>query len=487
VSLNTKAILRILCALMIILGVAMIPSVGLAVYYKEQSTIPAFLAAIIPLMAAGIWGVIKVRPESNKLRTREGFLIVSLTWIFASLVGTVPYLVTGILPSFADAFFESTAGFTTTGATIIADVEILPRSILFWRSFTQWLGGMGILVFAISILPRLGISGVHILKAETSAPMMKKMASRVADSAKILYIMYIIFTLAAIVLYRAGGMGFFDSAIASFANVATGGLSNYNDGLMHFGSVYVEVISAVFAVLVAINFSLYHNLTRGQIREFLKDQELRTFFFILIAAILIISVDLWMTQTYSTFEESLRYGGFQAASFLTTTGHFSTDFGAWPAFSQMILFVLMLIGACSSSTGCGIKVIRVIILFKIIRKSFYKMIHPRAIRPTKLNGRVVPQDVITNIASYFYLYISIVVLSIFIISFENFDLLTTVSSVVACLNNIGTGFGLVGPTGNFSIFSDFSKFYLSFLMIVGRLELFTVILLFFPGFWNPDK
>jgi len=486
-GLNIRAIVKTLSLMLILIGFSMMPSLLISVFYGEYKTAEAFAKIIFPVLATGalISSQIKIIP--HQLKMREGFIIVALSWFFASLIGSLPYLVTETVDGFVNAFFESVSGFTTTGATIISNVEILPKGILFWRSFCQWLGGMGILIFAISILPALGISGQRIARAETPGPTLNKLRPRMSDSAKMLYYIYAVFTISAISLLILGGMDPFDASIAAFGSVASGGLSNYNSGIQHFNSAYIEFIASFFTVIACINFTLYYSIVRGRWRDFFKNSEVRIFLLILCLATAIITADLWLTGSYNTIWESLRFGFFQSSAFITTTGHYSTNFNIWTSFSKMVLFILMLIGGCSSSTGGGIKVIRVIILFKLIKRSFHVKLHPKAVIPIKVDGKIIPPDTMAGVMSFFYLYVFVFIASTFILSLENLDLLTTFTTTAAALNNVGTGLELIGPTGSFALFSDFSKVYLSFLMLMGRLELFTIILLFTPSFWNPDR
>lgn len=486
-ALNFAAITRILSFVVILLGTAMIPSCVVSLLYKEYSTALSFFTLIMILLILGLSINFAIKVKVSKLKLREGFLIVALSWFLASLLGCLPYLITGSISSFSNAFFESASGFTTTGATIIEDVENLPKGILFWRSSSQWLGGMGILVFAISILPALGISGQHMAKAETPGIYLSKIVPRMSDSAKILYIIYTAFTLAAILLFKLGGLSLFDSCIASMGSVASGGLSNYNGGIVHFNSIYIEFIAALFTVLTCINFTLYYSVVRGKWNDFFSNPELKTFIFILLSGGLLIGVDLKFRGVYDTVGESLRYGFFQSSAFMTTTGHYSANFDLWPTFSKMLLLLLMIIGASSSSTGGGIKVIRLIILFKHIKRGIFMRLHPNAVVPIKIQGKTLSNEMMVGVISFLSLYSFVFMLSTLVLSLENLDFITTVTAVASTLNNAGTGMGLIGPTGSFAVFSGLSKIYMSFLMIMGRLELFTVVLLFTPSFWNPDR
>ena len=486
-ALNYPAIVKILGFVTVLIGGAMIPSALISVIYGEYETALSFALIILPILAIGLIVSRQIKVRVSKLKLREGFCVVAFSWLLASLLGCLPYLATGTIDGFINALFEATSGFTTTGASIITDVEVLPKGVVFWRSFCQWLGGMGILIFAISILPTLGISGQRMAKAESPGVTLNKVVPRMADSAKILYIIYVVFTLAAVILLMLGGLNLFDAFIAALGSVASGGLSNYNGGVSYFNSTYVEFIVALFTVLVCINFTLYYSAVRGKWREFFSDQELRTFLFLLTCGGLFITINLWATDNYDSVFQALRHGLFQASAFMTTTGHFSADFDLWPAFSRMILLLLMLIGASSSSTGGGIKVIRIVILFKILRRGVFMRLHPNAVVPVKIQGKTISSEMVSGVMSFLALYTFIFTLSGLVLSLEDLDFLTIITTVTATLNNVGTGMELVGPTGSFALFSDLSKIYLSLLMLMGRLELFTIILLFTPTFWNPDR
>lgn len=486
-SLNYPLIGKILGIILVILGCAMTPALILSAYFGEYQAAGGFFATILPLILAGCLLVSRLRPSSKTLRYRDGFLVVALCWVAASLAGAFPYMLSGITDSVADAIFESTSGFTTTGATIFTDVESLPRGLLMWRSFSQWLGGMGILVFAISILPALGISGQFIAKAEAPGPTLEKMTPKMTDSARLLYTMYVSLTLLQIVLLLLGGMNAYDACIFTFGSVASGGLSNYNDGIAHFNSPYIELVISFFTIFACVNFTLYYTLAKGKIREFFRDTELRAFLLILLGAFSLVCIDLWVNGSYDNPVDAVRFGFFHVTSFLTTTGHVTSDIMVWPTFSKFLLFTLMFIGGCSSSTGGAIKVIRVIVLFKLIRRGIYRRLHPRAVIPVKLRGRNISSDTVSGITAFIVSYFLIFLFGALVLSLEPFDFLTAISASAATLSNIGTGFGVMGLGGNYAVFSDWAKLFMSLLMLVGRLELFTILLLFTPTFWNPDK
>lgn len=486
-GLNGRAIVKLLGFVLILLGASMLPSLLVALLYQEYSSAQAFATILFPAGLVGLLIHRGIRPKSLRIRVREGFVIVSSTWVLASILGALPFLLTGSIHGIINALFESTSAFTTTGASVIRDVQSLPKSILFWRSFSQWVGGIGILIFAISLLPALGISGQHVAKAETSGPSLNKMAPKMSDSAKLLYVIYFGFTLLATVMLLFGGLDLFDALIAAFGSVAVGGLSNYNLGIAHFQSIYVETVVSFFTILVSLNFTLYYMAIRKKWRDFISDHEFRLFLAILAGAFALVTLNLWLTGTYEAFPQAVRHGFFQVTAFLTTTGHYSSNFDLWPSFSKMVLFLLMMVGACSSSVGGGIKVIRVLVLMKLIHRGAYRRLHPRAVVPIKINEKVLPTESMAGIMSFLYLYIVVFVVSVLVLSLENLDLMSTLTATASILNNVGTGFDLFGPTGSFDVFSGFSKIYLCFLMLMGRLELFTVLLLFTPSFWNPDR
>lgn len=485
--LNYKLIIKVDAAIGILLAAAMIPSLIVSLLYEEIDTAIAFAHCIIPMILIGAFLVLKLNPNSSTLRMRDGFLIVASSWLLASIFGAFPFLLSNSIPSFVDAFFETASGFSTTGASILTDIEALPKGILFWRSFTHWLGGMGILVFAIAMLPALGIGGQRIIRAETPGPTLDKLTPKISDSARILYTMYFGMTLLEVVLLCLGGVSLYDSLIHTFGTVGTGGLSSYNNSIAHFNSLYVDIIISIFMVLAGINFNLYYLLLQGKLKVFFADYELRGYLTIIGIASALIAWNLWSTNTYGSISESLRYSLFQTASITTTTGYSTANFDLWPTFSKMVLFSLMFVGGCSSSTGGGVKVIRVLILMKLIRRGMYRKLHPRAMVPVKIQGKSIPSTTVSGIASFISLYIALFFFGTLLISFENYDMITSATSIIACLGNIGPGFALVGPASNYSAFSDFSKIILSFFMLVGRLELFTVMLLFTRIFWNPDR
>lgn len=485
--LNYPLIAKITSAILVLIGISMVPSMAVSVIYGESDVALSFLKCIVPMVLTGTFLMRKIRPYTRTLRVRDGFLIVALCWFLAPILGSLPFLLSGSMTSFVDAFFETASGFTTTGSSILTDIESLPKGILFWRSFTHWLGGMGILVFFIALLPSLGIGGQKIINAETTGPVKDKLTPKISDSAKLLYTIYLGMTILEVILLLFGGMNLYDALVHTFGTVGTGGLSSYNTSIGHFDSTYIDMVIAVFMMLAGINFNLFYHLFSGKSKEFFSDYELRGYLVILGIATSLIAVNLLSTGTYAAAGDALRDSFFQSTSIITTTGYSTTNFDLWPTFSKMVLFILMFVGGCSSSTGGGLKVIRVLLLFKLVRRGMYRRLHPRAVVPLKLGGRALPSEVISGVSSFAFLYIGLLFVGTILLSMENLDLVSTFTAVIASLGNIGPGFDLVGPAMNYSLFSDPAKILLSILMIIGRLELFTVVLLLTPTFWNPDR
>ena len=485
--LNYRAIIKLSGFIIDLLALLMLPSLLVSYIYGEFAVAKSFIVTIVPIFIFGTILLLIVKADLGNLKVREGFMIVALCWILGSILGCLPFIISGYIPNFADAFFETVSGFTTTGSTILEDIEVIPKGLLFWRSFTHWIGGMGIIVFAIALLPALGISGQKIARAETTGPTFGKITSKVSESAKILYLIYISFTAIEIILLKIGGMNFYDSMIHTFGSIGTGGFSNYNASVGRFNSLYIDIVITIFMLLAGTNFSLYYQILRGRWKDFFSDSELRLYLLIFSISVFLITANLWLSGSYDSIGQSLRYSLFQSSSIMTTTGFATADFDLWPTFSKMILFFLMFIGGCSSSTAGGIKVIRILLLLKLMKRGIAIRLHPRAVIAIKINEKPIPADTISAVANFVFLYFLIFFVGTILLSLENFDLLTTLSSVAACLGNIGPGFSLVGPVLNYSIYSDLSKFMLAILMLIGRLELFTIILLFTRQFWNPDK
>ena len=480
---NYGIVLRILGNILIVESLFMTPSLFISLYMKEGD----MKAFIISIMITGLIGILLSSHKKKKttINAKEGLAIVALGWVLMSLLGALPLFLSGSVPTYIDAIFETVSGFTTTGSTVIANVEVLPKGILFWRSFTHWIGGMGILVFTLALLPALGIGGFQIFKAESPGPVAGKMAPRIRDTAKILYLTYFTFTIIQVILLKIGGMSLFESFVYTFGTVGTGGLATKNASVGGFNSTYIHLVIGVFMVLSGVNYSLYYSIFQGKIKDIFKDEELRLYLLIILLGVVGIGLNLYRTN-YNTIELSFRDAFFQVSSIITTTGYSTSNFDIWPSFSKAILVLLMFIGGSAGSTAGGMKVIRILVLFKLIKREILKIFHPKAVIPIKINGKVMPNETIASINSFMSLYLVIIALSTVFISLEGVDLVSSFTSVVATISNIGPGLSLVGPTSTFNSYSQMSKVYFSILMLLGRLELFTIIALLAPRNWRKE-
>jgi len=486
-TVNFNNVFKIMSIIFFVLGFSMIPALLVAIIYGEAICISAFFSTIF--LCFGTGGVFHkmYQPQELKLKERDGFLIVTLCWLTASVVGALPFFLAGSIPSYVDAFFETCSGFSTTGCSILNDIESLPKSMLFWRSFTHWMGGMGIIVFATALLPSIGIKGQMIASAETPGPTLDKISPRFSDTARNLYLVYILFSVVEVLLLMLGNMNLYDALLHTFGTVGTGGFSSYGDSIAHFDSGYIHWVIIIFMLLCGINFNLYFVLLKGGIRSFFKDSELKLYFLIIGGITAAIFINVYRSGYYENMGKAFTDSAFQVVSIITTTGYATCDYDIWPTFSRMLIFILMLTGACSSSTGGGVKLIRILVGLKMVRRGVSLKLHPHRFIPVTVGNRAVPQEVATNIANFIFLYIFVVFAGSAVISLNGFDLMTTISSVMTCVGNVGPGFNLVGPSMNFAIFSDFSKVFLSLLMIAGRLELFTFFMLLSPHYWNSNK
>ncbi|BEP28635.1 TrkH family potassium uptake protein [Helicovermis profundi] len=482
---NYKMIFKVLGYLLLIIAVSMIPPFLISLF-KEQYDMIAFAISIVLTFSIGfILTRIKLENTNTKIKAKEGLVIVTLGWIFASIFGALPFYISGSIPSYVDAFFETVSGFTTTGATIINDIEVLPMGILFWRSFTHWIGGMGILVVAVAVLPMMGAGGFHVFKAESPGPIADKIVPRIKDTAKILYATYIIISILEFILLLFGGMTPFESIVHTFGTLGTGGFSTRNGSIGAFNSSYIFIVISIFMIMSGANFSLYYDLYKGKWRDVIKNSELKLYLSIIAISVFLITLDTNFHLYHNLFN-AFKHSLFQVSSIITTTGYTTFDYEKWSSFSKSILFLLMFVGGSAGSTGGSIKVIRILALLKLVKRELTKIIHPRAIVSVKFGNKPVSEDTLLNISSFFMLYMLIFILGTVIISFENISFISAASAVAATLGNIGPGFEFVGPTHTYSNFSDFSKILLSFLMLLGRLELFTVIALLTPKFWKRE-
>lgn len=479
---NSLIVLRTLGMLLLCESVTMLPSVVVALIYGED-TVFAFVISIIITALLG-FALASLRVKNKIIRYKEGFAIVTFGWLMVSVFGSLPFLFTGALTSVIDAFFETVSGFTTTGATVIENIEILPYSLLFWRSFTHWLGGMGILVLALALAPALGGGTFQILKAESPGPISTKLTPRVNNTAKILYITYTVITVAEILLLVLGGMPVFDSFIHTFGTLGTGGFSLKNASVGAYDSVYFDTVITIFMIVSGVNFSLYYiAFKKRSLAGFFKNSEFKTYLAIVVAATILITLNL-NGKIFGSILESIRYAVFQVASIITTTGFATTDFDLWPDFSRAILFVLMFVGACAGSTGGSMKVMRINLVYKYMKREVNRLIHPRVVKTVKIDDAPVQEDVLSGVMAFTLFYILIFIAGTLLMAVQGHDLVSSASAVAATLGNVGPGFGMVGPTTTYKALSGFSKGLLSFCMILGRLEIYTVITLLFPRFWK---
>nr|WP_122012137.1 TrkH family potassium uptake protein [Maliibacterium massiliense] len=476
---NYKAVLHILGRILLIEAVLLLLPVLVGLLYGES--VIYFLCTICVLLAAAALCVLP-RHEGGQIYAREGFVIVALSWVCMSLAGALPFYLSGYIPSFVDAFFETVSGFTTTGASILTDVEALPHGLLFWRSFTHWIGGMGVLVFVMAIMPMAKVRSVHIMRAEVPGPTKSKLVPRMKSTAMILYGIYILLTVMEIIFLLCGGMPLFDALVHAFGTAGTGGFGIKNLSIGYYDSAYIEVVVGAFMILFGINFNLYYLLLLGNIRSILKNEELRWYLGIILAAIIVITINV--LQLFGDWGTSLRHAFFQVSSIVTTTGFSTTDFQLWPSLSRSILVVLMLIGACAGSTAGGIKVSRLVIAFKSARREIKHLLHPHAVDVVKVNGATVDENVVRATGVFICSYLGIILISTLITCVNGYDLETSTTAVISCISNIGPGLGLVGPMSNFSLFSPLVKLLLSLNMLLGRLELYPMLLLFAPSTWR---
>lgn len=481
---NPLTIIKTLSFLMLIISGFMLLPAGIALYRGETTELLAFLSVVMPLAFLSgtlLYGLRNRKTEA--LSTRDGFLFVTASWIAASLAGALPFFISGAIPSFTDAFFETISGFTTTGASILTDIEALPRSMLFWRSLTHWLGGMGIVVLAVAVLPLMGIGGLQLINAESPGPTVDRITPRIADTAKLLWIIYIGFTVAQTVLLMLAGLDLFNALTHTFGTLATGGFSTMNASVGHYNSPAVHIIITVFMLLAGISFSLHYRILTGRFESLRLDTEVKVYLCIFLAATLAIIISIYGESYDSLFESSV-HAAFQAASILTTTGFATADFEQWPLFAQGVLFLLMFVGGSSGSTAGGIKVFRIVILLKQAFIEMLYLIHPRGIFTLKVSGRIVRKDLVYSVAGFFFLYIFMLLCTSLVVASSGHDLTTSFTTALATLGNIGPGFGDTGPSNNYALFPDFVKWFLGFAMLVGRLELYTVLILLTPEFWN---
>ena len=464
-------------------GVFMLPALLISVFCGESSAVRGFLGAIAAIAVVECFLLFTCRGPKRGFHAKEGLVSVGVGWIVLSLLGCLPFYLSGEIPHFVDAFFEIVSGFTTTGASILPDVESLSRGILYWRSFSHWLGGMGVLVFLLAVVPTGGGDGftMHILRAESPGPNVGKLVPRMKQTAGILYLIYIVMTIINVVFLLIGDMPLFDAVCTAFGTAGTGGFGIKNDSMASY-SPYLQNVTTIFMFLFGVNFSCYYLLLMKELASVFRDEELRLYLGLAAASIAAIAWNI--RSLYETWEETIRHAAFQVGTVMTTTGYATTDFDLWPSFSKSILLMLMIVGACAGSTGGGIKCIRVLLLFKSLRRNIRQVIHPRKVEVIRSNGQVIDEKILDNTNAYLAAYVIILIVSCIAISLDGFSTTTNISAVIACFNNIGPGLEAVGPTCSFGAYSTFSKLVLTFDMLAGRLEIFPILALLSRSTWQ---
>ena len=453
-------------------GLLVLPLI-VALIYRDMTSVEVFLKSIVVALALGLIIVLCVRPGNRVIYAKESFVIVSLAWIVTSLIGALPFYFSKQVPSYVDALFETVSGFTTTGASILRNVTLLPEALLFWRSFTHWVGGMGVLVFVMAIIP-VSDRSIHLMRAEMPGPIIGKLVPRASDTAKLLYKMYIVLTALEVVFLLAGGMNLFESLVHAFGTAGTGGFGIKLDSIGSY-SPYLQWVIAVFMLLFGINFNLYYLILLRKFKEIFKSTELWCYIGVVAVSVTLITANIY--PLFKNFGDALRASSFQVSSIITTTGFSTVDFDSWPTLSKGILFILMFFGGCAGSTAGGLKISRVVILGKMIRRELKKMLHPRSVSSVRFEGKELDNGTVASVGNYFAVYIACFMLIFFVLCFEpSFDFETNITATAACFNNVGPGFAGVGPMLNFANYSDISKIVLSVAMLLGRLEIFPLIL-----------
>ena len=474
---NYRAVSYVLGKIFLIIGGLMLLPITVSFYYSENQTV-AFLVPSALLLLLGILLVVK-KPKDTSIYTKEGLVICGLSWILMSAFGAMPFLISGAVPHYVDAFFETCSGFSTTGATIITEIEVLPKSILFWRSFTHWIGGMGILSFMIAIIPKSESHSMYIMKAEVPGPKAGKVVSKIQNSTRILYVIYCSLTvIEALILFFFTKMRFFDAVTTAFSTAGTGGFAVKNASILSYNSPTIEWILIVFMFLFGVNFNLYFFVLIRKFSSAFKDEEFWTYVSLNLISVVLITLNI--AGSYENISDAIRDAAFNVNAIMSTTGFCTVDFNTWNSFSRLLLVALMFVGGSVGSTGGGMKVTRIMLYFKEMHADIKKALNPNAVTKIRMNGNVVEKKVITGINSYLVIYLGILLVSMVIVSLNGLDTSTTVTSVISCLNNVGPGLEMIGPTGNYAAFSILSKIVFCFDMLAGRLELFPILILFAP-------
>lgn len=477
---NRKMVVSLVGKVVLVESILLLLPLAVSLIYKNDCT-TAFLITIAVAVVVGLALSLIFKPKQKGVYAKDGFVIVAFSWIFLSAIGALPFVISGEIPSYVDAFFETVSGFTTTGASILNNVEEMSEGLLFWRSFTHWIGGMGVLVFVMAVVPANSDRSIHILRAEVPGPTFGKLVPRIADTAKILYLIYIALTIIEIIFLSLGDMTFFESVVHAFGTAGTGGFGIKGDSVGGY-SAYSQWVITIFMLVFGVNFNLYYLILVKKIKSVFKSGEL--WFYASIVAASTGAIALNIHRSFPTFFTAVRHSAFQVASIVSTTGYSTVDFNRWPSFSKGIIFILMFLGACAGSTAGGFKLSRVLVLLKLIKREFRHLIHPRSVGVVKIEGKRVDEVTIKGVNAYFAIYIVCIAVIFLLICFEPYGLESNLTAAVSCFNNVGPGLGMVGPAYSYSRYSDFSKIVLSFAMLLGRLEIYPLIVAFLPSTWS---
>ena len=479
-----KAIGKVMGGLLMLLGLLMLPGIGFSYYYDSGDQVPLIYSAFVS-MAMGALLFFSFSKQDQNIRKREGYMIVGLSWIFMSLFGMLPYLVSGTIPSLPDAIFETVSGLTTTGASILNDIEALPKGILFWRSMTQWVGGLGIIVLTVAIFPLLGIGGIELFVAESPGPTSDKLHPRIRETAKRLWYVYVGLTILCALLYYIGGMSFYDAVNHALTTLATGGFSTKNASMAFYEVPFIQYVSIIFMLLAGTNFTVIYFGLVGKFDRVWRSDEFKAYVIVVALIIIVMAVPVYYFSGLE-IEKSFRDTAFQVVSLLTTTGYVTADYTSYGHGLTILFFLLLFVGGCAGSTAGGIKFIRHLTFFKNTLLEFKRIVHPRAVVPLKINGDRVTGKIITHIMIFLLIYLMVFVIGSVVLSIAGYDMLTSFGAVATCIGNVGPAIGNVGPLNNFSFFDPFTKCFLAVIMLLGRLELFTIIILFTPYFWRTN-
>ena len=477
---NRRMVLSMVGRVVLLEAALMLPALITSIIYKE-ACVADFAVAIIASLLVGCLLTVVFKPSSKVIFAKEGFVIVALCWLALSAIGALPFFLSGEIPSYIDAFFETASGFTTTGASILTDVESMSKGLLFWRSFTHWLGGMGVLVFVMAVVNNLSDRSIHILRAESPGPVVGKIVPKMKETTRILYIIYIGITLLNIVFLLIGGMPLFESIVHAIGTAGTGGFGIKADSFASY-SPYLQWVTTIFMFIFGVNFNIYYLVLLRRFKEVMKSTELKVYLGIVAAAIILITVNI--VPVFGSVSDALRHSAFQVGTAMSTTGYATADFNQWPALSKSIIFLLMFMGGCAGSTAGGFKCARVVILVKKVRAEVKKLLHPRSVNTVRFEGKGIENQVVSSVSAYTIVYIMLICAVFLIISLDGFDFETNISAAVSCVNNIGPAFGAAGPASNYAAFSPLSKIVLSFAMLFGRLEIYPMLIALTPSTWS---